>query len=63
LRNLPLHSFAQNQVWCEIVALACELTAWMQMLALDGLPAAGNPNGCGSACSPPPDGSSAAGAA
>jgi Transposase DDE domain group 1 len=36
LRNLPMHGFAQNQVWCEIVALACELTAWMQMLALDG---------------------------
>ena len=36
LRNLPLHGFAQNQVWCELVAMACELTAWMQMLALDG---------------------------
>jgi Transposase DDE domain group 1 len=22
--------------WCELVAMACELTAWMQMLALDG---------------------------
>ena len=36
LRNLPLQGFAQNQVWCEIVAMACELFAWMQMLALDG---------------------------
>jgi hypothetical protein len=36
LRNLPLHGFTQNQIWCEIVALACELLAWMQMLALDG---------------------------
>jgi hypothetical protein len=36
LRNLPLKGFAQNQVWCEIVALACELLAWTQMLALDG---------------------------
>jgi hypothetical protein len=36
LRNLPLHGFAQNQVWCELVAMACELLAWMQMLALDG---------------------------
>jgi hypothetical protein len=36
LRNLPLKSFAQNQVWCEIVALACELLAWTQMLALAG---------------------------
>ena len=31
LSNLPLHDF-----WCAIVALACELTAWMQMLALTG---------------------------
>jgi hypothetical protein len=36
LRNLPLHGYAQNQIWCELVAMACELTAWMQMLALDG---------------------------
>jgi Transposase DDE domain group 1 len=36
LRNLPLQGYAQNQIWCEIVALACELLAWMQMLALDG---------------------------
>jgi hypothetical protein len=36
LRNLPLHGFTQNQIWCEIVALACELLAWTQMLALTG---------------------------
>ena len=36
LRNLPLKGFAQNQVWCEIVAPACELLAWTQMLALTG---------------------------
>ena len=35
LRNLPLMGFAQNQAWCEIVALACEFLAWIQMLALD----------------------------
>jgi hypothetical protein len=34
LTNLPLHEFAQNQIWCAIVALACELIAWMQMLSL-----------------------------
>ncbi len=34
LTNLPLQDFAQNQIWCPIVALACELTTWMQMLAL-----------------------------
>jgi hypothetical protein len=36
LRNLPLKGFAQNQVWCEIVALACELLAWTQLLTLTG---------------------------
>jgi hypothetical protein len=36
LRNLPLHGFDQNQIWCEIVAMACDLLAWMQMLALHG---------------------------
>jgi hypothetical protein len=36
LRNLPLQGFDQNQIWCELVAMACELLAWMQMLALDG---------------------------
>ncbi|ANQ70932.1 IS1380 family transposase [Rhodococcus sp. 008] len=34
LTNLPLHGFAQNQIWLAIVTLAAELTAWMQMLAL-----------------------------
>ncbi len=34
--NLPLHGFDQNRIWCAIVALAVELTAWMQMLALHG---------------------------
>jgi hypothetical protein len=31
--------FAQNQIWCAIVALACDLLAWTQMLALAGHPA------------------------
>jgi hypothetical protein len=39
LRNLPLHGFAQNQLWCELVALAGELTAWTQMLAFSDHPA------------------------
>ena len=34
LTNLPLHGFAHNQIWIAIVALAVELTAWTQMLAL-----------------------------
>jgi len=36
LTNLPLQSFAANQIWCAIIALAVEITAWMQMLALTG---------------------------
>jgi hypothetical protein len=36
LANLPLHDFAQNEIWCAVVALAADLTAWMQTLALAG---------------------------
>jgi len=31
-----LKGFAQNQIWCEIVALASELLAWTRLLALTG---------------------------
>ena len=34
--HLPLHGYDQNQIWCEIVALASELLAWTAMLALTG---------------------------
>src|SRR4051794_38277713 len=34
LTNLPLHGFAANRLWCALVGLAGELTAWMQLLAL-----------------------------
>jgi len=33
LNNLPLVSFNANRIWCAVVALAAEITAWMQMLA------------------------------
>ena len=36
LRAFPLHDFTQNQLWLAIVALAAEIVAWMQMLALPG---------------------------
>ena len=39
LTNLPLHDMDQNRIWCAIVALACELTAWLQLLTLTGHPA------------------------
>jgi len=39
LRNLPLHGFNQNRIWCQIVQLACELIAWTQMLGYPTHPA------------------------
>ncbi len=33
LTNLPLQGFDQNQIWCALVTMACELTAWTQLLA------------------------------
>lgn len=39
LANLPLHDLTQNRIWCALVALACELTAWTQLLALAAHPA------------------------
>ncbi|MGO4652259.1 IS1380 family transposase [Arthrobacter sp. 2RAF22] len=36
LQNLPLHSFAANTLWCHLVMLAAELTAWAQLLAFTG---------------------------
>ena len=36
LTNLPLHDFDQNRIWCALVGLAAELTAWMQLLAFTG---------------------------
>ncbi|PFG50168.1 DDE family transposase [Amycolatopsis sulphurea] len=36
LTNLPMRGFAHNQIWVAIVALAVELTAWTQILALTG---------------------------
>jgi len=39
LRNLPLHDFAANQIWLELVALASDLLAWTQTLALTDTPA------------------------
>jgi len=34
LANLPLHSLAQNRIWLAVVALAGDLIAWTQLLAL-----------------------------
>src|SRR4051812_36227090 len=39
LANLPLHGFDANRIWCALVGLAAELTAWMQLLALTEHPA------------------------
>jgi Transposase DDE domain group 1 len=39
LTNLPLHGLDQNQVWQAVVALACEITAWTQLLGYTEHPA------------------------
>lgn len=36
LRNLPFHDLTQNQIWLQITALAADLIAWTQRLALTG---------------------------
>jgi hypothetical protein len=36
LRNLPLHDFAQNQIWLETVLLAGDLLTWTATLGLQG---------------------------
>lgn len=38
LRNLPFKSFDANRIWVAIVALALDLTAWLQTLALHNHP-------------------------
>jgi hypothetical protein len=43
LRNLPFHDAAQNRVWLEICALAVDLIAWTQRLALTGWARAAEP--------------------
>jgi hypothetical protein len=36
LTRLPSFKFALNQAWCTLLALAMDLLAWLQLLALDG---------------------------
>ena len=36
LRGLPLQGFDQNRIWCALVMLAADVTAWAQILALTG---------------------------
>jgi len=36
LRRLPSREFAINQAWCTAAAIACDLIAWLQILALHG---------------------------
>jgi hypothetical protein len=43
LNNLPYHDTASNQIWCELVLLAQDLLAWLQMLGLQGEHAVAEP--------------------
>jgi hypothetical protein len=36
LGRLPSREFAINQAWCTAAAIAADLIAWLQILALDG---------------------------
>jgi hypothetical protein len=36
MRNLPFHDLTQNRIWFAITALAADLLAWIQRLALTG---------------------------
>ena len=36
LAHLPSRDYAINQAWCAAVSLACDLLAWLQLLALTG---------------------------
>jgi hypothetical protein len=36
LTRLPSSKFALNQAWCTLLAIAMDLLAWLQLLALDG---------------------------
>ena len=36
LANMPLHGFDQNKIWCQLVLMAMEVTAWTQLLAFAG---------------------------
>ena len=38
LDRFPLQGFAQNRIWCLIVALACDLLAFSQLLAMADAP-------------------------
>jgi hypothetical protein len=55
LTNLPLASFNANRIWCAVVALATEVTAWMQMLAFGEAEARRwNRRSCATGSSPSP---------
>jgi hypothetical protein len=43
LGRLPSREFAINQAWCTAAAIACDLIAWLQILALHGDLAAAEP--------------------
>jgi hypothetical protein len=57
LRRLPSREFAINQAWCAAAAIAADLIAWLQTLALQGELAPPNPSDCATACCTPPPGS------
>jgi hypothetical protein len=50
LDRFPSREYAINHAWVQIVAVAADLTAWLQFLALDGELAHAELSCCGSGC-------------
>ena len=36
LRHLPSRNYQVNTAWCQAASIACDLLAWLRLLALDG---------------------------
>ncbi len=43
LRHLPSRNYQVNTAWCQAASIACDLLAWLRLLALDGDLAAAEP--------------------
>ncbi len=54
LRNLLRHGYTRNQIWTELVAIACELRPGHRCSPLPAKPADGHPDACGCGSSPLP---------
>ena len=63
LGHFPSRDYGLNKAWLDASMTACILLSWLRHLALDGKLAKASRRPCATACSTPPPGSCAAGAA